>query len=631
MVTIVFFSFSGVAPGMKGNEVSGTILVAISAIQGDGKTSPMVGETVTIEGIVVGDFQERNELKGFFVQSDTPDDDPSTSEGIFVYDDDFEVCMGDRVRIVGDVKEYKGLTEIAPVNAVAVIEKEVPLPEEAEISLPLSSDDELESYEAMRVKLTQRLTVSDVYNLGRYGQFTVSNGRLMNPTSVVAPGEEAQALDEQNDLNQIMIGDPSYKQNPDPVIFPHPGLTADHSLRSGHEIENVVGVLRYSYGYQVHPTEPFDIYTNSNPRHPEPPIPFGNLTVASYNVLNYFNGPDFPTTRGANTKEEFIRQRDKIIQAISLLHADVVGLMEIENDGFDENSAIQDLVNGLNEKGTRTFTFVNPGTYTIGSDEITVGMIYYVNRVEEIGKAATIETGAFAGMNRQPLAQSFKDIHSNEVFTVVVNHFKSKRCNYAKGENADQGDGQGCWNPVRTQASIDLLEWLNSDPTGENDPDILIIGDLNAYAMEDPIQVFEQNDYVNLACPFIGKNAYSYVYFGQAGYLDYAISSPHLTPFISSVHYWHINTDEPKCLDYNVEYKSNAQIEYYYSDSPFRSSDHDPVVIGLDLKQKSMWPITRVLQVLSDFDVRALPSWDVNGDEKMGLEDVLNMLQSMVE
>jgi NAD pyrophosphatase/5'-nucleotidase NadN len=611
--------------------INNTNMIAISEIQGESETSPMAGETVSIEGIVVGDFQESNQLKGFFVQSDTPDDNPKTSEGILVYEDDVDVCLGDRVRVQGVVKEYKGMTEISPANAIAVIENDVELPEATEILLPLSSKDELESYEGMRVSLTQRLTVSDVYELGRYGQFKVSNGRLMIPTSIVTPGEKAQDLAELNERNQIIIGDYSDAQNPDPVIFPPPGLTANHTLRTGHEIENVTGVLRYSYGYQVHPTEPFDICRENNPRHYEPSHVFGKLTVASFNVLNYFNGPDFPTERGADTETEFIRQRDKIINAIIALQADVIGLMEIENDGFDENAAIQDLVNGLNERGPRTFSFVDPQTERIGTDAITVGIIYDTDRVEQIGQAATLGTGAFAEKNRQPLAQSFKDIHSNEVFTVVVNHFKSKGCDEATGENADQNDGQGCWNPVREQASEDLLAWLNNNPTGVNDPDILVIGDLNAYAMEDPINVFAQNNYTNLAGPFIGKKAWSYVYFGQAGYLDYAISSPHLTPYISSVHYWHINADEPICLDYNMEYKNDAQIAYYYEDHPFRSSDHDPVIIGLDLTQKSMWPMIKMLQLLSDFDVIAVPSWDINGDGRMGLADAVNMLQQIVE
>jgi len=617
--------------------INDTNIVAISAIQGSGDESPMTGETVTIEGIVTADFQEDTELSGFFVQSETPDNDPMTSEGIMVYNNDIDVCLGDRVRVIGKVKEYKSMTEISPANGIAVLEKDVLIPEPTEILLPLTSEDELESYECMLVKLSQRLTVSDVYNLGKYGQFTVSKGRLMNPTSVVPPGADAQALDQQNKLNQIMIGDPSSSYNPDPLIFPPPQLTAHNSLRAGHEIENVVGVLQEYYGYQVLPTQPFDFHKDANPRNPEPPHAGGTLTVASFNVLNYFNGDDtgdgaFPTARGASTEFEFNRQRAKIINAILAIQGDVIGLMEIENDGFGEDSAIQDLVNGLNEKARDSFAFVKPGLEKIGTDEITVGIIYNTQNVDPVGVASTLNTGAFAEKNRQPLAQSFKDIRSDEIFTVVVNHFKSKSCGEAgeaTGDNADQNDGQGCWNPVRKQASIDLLNWLESDPTGVNDPDILVLGDLNAYAMEEPIQVFEEQHFTNLARTFEGRNAYSYVYYGEAGYLDYAISSPQLTRHITSVHHWHINADEPTCLDYNTEYKSDSQIDYFYADHPFRSSDHDPVIVGLDLKHRSMWPVIRLLQVLCGFDLSVDPDWDFNRDEDIDLKDILGMMQGI--
>jgi len=608
--------------------------VKIYEIQGDGESSPLEGEFVSTEGVVTADFQDDHQIKAFFIQSESPDNNPETSEGILVYNNDTDVRVGDRVQVIGKVYEYKTLTEIIHATII-ILDNGIPLPEPSKIHLPLASEDALEAFEGMRVKLTQRLTVSDVYSLGKYGQFTVSNGRLMIPTSVVSPGEEAQNLAGKNKLNQIIIGDPSDEQNPDPVIFPNSGLTAENSLRAGHEIENVVGVLRYAYGYQVHPTESFDLYKDANPRLSEPPHTNNHLTVASFNVLNYFNGDDFegslfPTERGADTEEEFIRQRNKIINAIIALRADVVGLMEIENDGFGDESAIQDLINGLNDKDNRTYAFVDPGLEKIGTDVITVGIIYDTNRVEEAGNAATLTTDAFADLNRPPLAQSFKDLRSNEIFTVVVNHFKSKGCYDVTGENADQGDGQGCWNPVRTQASIDLMAWLDTNPTGADDPDLLIIGDLNAYAMEDPIRAFEEKEFTNLSRLFHGKKAYSYVYYGQAGYMDYAISSKHLTPHITSVYHWAINADEPTCLDYNTEYKSEDQIEDLYSDSPFRSSDHDPVIIGLDLRHPSMWPVIRLLQVLSGFDVSAAPSLDFNKDDEINLADVLACLQNVV-
>ena len=102
-------------------------------------------------------------------------------------------------------------------------------------------------------------------------------------------------------------------------------------------------------------------------------------------------------------------------------------------------------------------------------------------------------------------------------------HFKSKGCTSATGLDLDQGDGQGCYNATRSQMATVLTDWLATDPTGIDDPDFLIIGDLNAYAMEDPITLIESAGYIDLVESEVGTGAYSYVYYGQAGYLDHAL------------------------------------------------------------------------------------------------------------
>ena len=80
--------------------------------------------------------------------------------------------------------------------------------------------------------------------------------------------------------------------------------------------------------------------------------------------------------------------------------------------------------------------------------------------------------------------------------------------------NYFSGDGQGCYNATRSQMATVLTDWLATDPTGSGDPDFLIIGDLNAYAMEDPITALEAAGYTNLVVSYIGADAYSYVYYG---------------------------------------------------------------------------------------------------------------------
>jgi predicted extracellular nuclease len=83
--------------------------------------------------------------------------------------------------------------------------------------------------------------------------------------------------------------------------------------------------------------------------------------------------------------------------------------------------------------------------------------------------------------------------------------------------------------------------------------------------------------------------SYSYVFNGEVGYLDHALATSTLTAQVTGVTIWHINSDEPRVLDYNVEFKSPGQVTELYNADPYRSSDHDPVIIGLDLTGVEYW------------------------------------------
>ena len=169
------------------------------------------------------------------------------------------------------------------------------------------------------------------------------------------------------------------------------------------------------------------------------------------------------------------------------------------------------------------------------------------------------------------------------VFTAVVNHLKSKGSDCNHVGDPDTGDGQGNCNITRTNAAEALVDWLDTDPTGSGDTDFLVLGDMNAYAQEDPITVFRDAGYVDTIDEFLGGEGYSYVFQGQSGYLDHALASPSLAAQVTGVTEWHINADEPIALDYNANFKSPNQVETFYSDDAYRSSDHDPVLVGLSL------------------------------------------------
>ncbi|WP_423836840.1 ExeM/NucH family extracellular endonuclease [Stutzerimonas stutzeri] len=570
---------------------------SIAEVQGAGDVSPLVNQTVTVEGIVVADFQAEGELGGFFIQApdNETDDDPRTSEGLYVFGsgNGVDVQVGDRVQVRGLVTEYNGLTELTSPQ-VSVQARKQPLPAVTQISLPLAAADALERYEGMQARFAQTLTVSEVYDLGRYGEVVLSSGgRLWIPTNKVSPGEPAQRLQAQNDLNRIVLDDGRSGQNPDPIRYPTPELDAYRTLRVGYEVTDVQGVLHYLAGsYRVQPTQA-PKFVAANPRPASPQAVDGRLRVASFNVLNYFNGngrgAGFPTSRGADTREEFQRQRDKIIAAILGADVHIIGLMEIENDGYGEHSAIADLVAGLNAASPSRdrYAFIDPKQSRLGTDAIAVGLIYRQDMVSPHKDAAVLDGSVdprFNDMRNRPvLAQTFRERRSGERLTVAVNHLKSKGSSCDDIGDKDMGDGQGNCNLTRVRAAQALVDWLGRDPTRSYDPDRLIIGDLNAYAKDDPINVIRASGYTDLLATFGGGDAYSYVFSGQSGYLDHGLASTSLTPQVRGATEWHINADEPRVLDYNLEFKTPRQQSLLYNTEPYRASDHDPLVIGIDL------------------------------------------------
>jgi hypothetical protein len=460
-----------------------------------------------------------------------------------------------------------------------------------DVTLPVADARTLSAYEGMLVRLPQTLTVSETYELGRYGSILLSNGRLPLPTNVVAPSNGAAAQAAANALNRLVLDDGSNQQNPGSVRYPTPGLSATNPLRAGYTVSGVRGVLEKRYNaWRLQPVPgaaapAFNAAANSRAgapaRHAQ-----ADVRVASFNVLNYFNGDgkgagfDDPNNRGAKTQAEFERQEAKIVAAIRALDADVVGLMEIENDGYGDLSAVRRLTSQLGPD----WRFVDPGVPKLGSDAITVAMVYNSRTVQPVGVPATL---AIDDKNRQPLARSFRRVGGAQNFTVVVNHLKSKGCTGATGKDADQGDGQSCWNPTRVRAAALIADWLATAPTGVSDVGKLLIGDLNSYAKEDPVLLLADKGYADMVEKFVGKDAYSYVYGGESGYIDHALATSGLAERVRAVHEWHINADEPIALEYSFAYKSAEQQQTFYAPDAYRSSDHDPVLVDLALNTQA--------------------------------------------
>jgi uncharacterized protein len=163
----------------------------------------------------------------------------------------------------------------------------------------------------------------------------------------------------------------------------------------------------------------------------------------------------------------------------------------------------------------------------------------------------------------------------------VVNHLKSKGSDCNDVGDPDTGDGSGNCNLTRTAAAGALVDWLETDPTGSGDDDFLIIGDLNSYDKEDPIDALLAGGYTDLVREYEGELAYSFVFDGQLGYLDHALAGGGLVDEVTGATEWHINADEPDLLDYDMSFKQPAQVALF-EPNEFRSSDHDAVLVGLD-------------------------------------------------
>jgi len=586
----------------------------IYAVQGNGDVSPFEGQAVVVDGIVTGDFQDNDEdetrnLGGFFVQAKTPDGDPATSDGIFVFDGSapaVDVSIGQEVQVTGTVAERFGETQLA---ATVISITGSGTYRTAELDLPVSTrlDSEgrhiadLENLEGMLVRLAEPAFVTEAHDLERYGEISLSDGgRLQQFTNEFAPDAAGFAGHQRLNAGRTLILDDGLSiQNPDEYRYLYPNAPAapGHSLRIGDKITGVTGNIRFGRGsggsgteaYRLEPTgDP--VFVAENPRSATPPDTGGTVTVASFNVLNYFTTIDTGQNqcgpladagcRGADSETEFARQKAKTIRALLALDADVVGLMELENNG---GASLQSIVDGLNaQAGTENWKFIATGV--IGTDAITVGLIYRTTTVQPAGDFAiltsSIDSRFNERKNRPTLAQTFDARATGGRFTVAVNHLKSKGsdCDDVGDPNLD--DGQGECNVTRTRAARALGDWLNSDPTGSGDPDILIIGDMNAYLQEDPVVALENAGFVDLLKETVGVNAYSFVFDGQAGALDHVFASRTLSPKATGAAEWHINADEPALIDYNLDFGRDAGL--FDETTPFRASDHDPVIVGLD-------------------------------------------------
>ena len=410
----------------------------------------------------------------------------------------------------------------------------------------------------------QTLVVSDNSQWQKYGELKLSSLRLFNPTDMARPNSsDYQDIISENAKNWIYIDDGSSQTNPTPLPF----SSADGTRRIGSRINNLKATLRqYSWGWALVPVDDLaslQFYGNERPASVEFDTNY-NLKVASFN-LEYYLYSNYGTGYGPDNYEEAARQHSKILKAIMAIDADIYGLIEIQQG----QQALQKLCFAMNEeKGEEVFDFINDGGSAYGS-YTKVGFIYRKDKVQPFGSLKNINTVV---QHRKKL-QGFQMKSNGEKFILSLNHFKSKTGSNASGNNADLGDGQGKFNGDRIREAQAVISAMPAYISSVGDDDVLVVGDLNAYSEEDPLEVFYQNNFINML-----KNespeSYSYLYQGLSGCLDHALASPTMAQQIADVEVFHINADEPSMFEYS---------EPTYQDNMYRCSDHDAVVVALNL------------------------------------------------
>ena len=597
-------------------------LTRISLVQGDIRAldmadSPLSGQKVTVDAIVTHVAQEQRlpdgsvsrQYRGYWLQEEAADEDgnPRTSEGVFVFDDKPGVAVGDQVRVTGLVSEFRGTTQLSKVTNRQVCARQQPLPAAGSLGLPVANLLALEALEGMRVTLAKPLLVSDFFGSGHgfanQGQLVLSSQLHYQPAESMAPGSsQARALLAALPLDRILLDDGTTEAYPSYIPFPDArGLAADRPVRIGDTVQSLTAVVHASNNwYQLVPIDSRMVATN--PRPAKPPVAVdANVRIASMNVLNYFNGDGkgggFPTERGARSQAGFEMQSAKIIAALKGLDADVVALMELENDGFGPESAISRLLTELNrgESRERQYRAVEVESASRRAS-IRSAMLYRPARAELAGPAAVLDSTSspadargklFDSSKHRPLlVQGFRI--NGETLLLGVAHFKSKGS--PCGEPNEGADGQGNCNQTRLRGAKGAARFLKDLAQSRGIDKVMLMGDLNAYRMEDPVKALTAEGFVDLKHSAAATEArpWTYIHAGLLGSLDHALATPALAEAVVSAGAWHINAAESDLMGYETE--ENGQdypsIDHYAAPDAWRSSDHDPVIVGLRLGKR---------------------------------------------
>ncbi|WP_347368897.1 ExeM/NucH family extracellular endonuclease [Vibrio vulnificus] len=557
---------------------AGVLHKYIGEVQGEAYSSPLIesGYTSKEEYLVTGVVSAvaTSLVKGFYLYDDNADGNVKTSDGVFVKTSGAvsKDMIGQQICVRAKVNEDYGMTTLLPTGNIWEVKNSTPV-EVTPVKLErIDSDDDtfrstLERLEAMPVVLVEDMDAAEGnqdMRVSRTFSFDYSAKRnnmviaykRPNPQpnqDHVAGSDAAKAQTAQNKDYRIVVE--SDEKPADGKIPYYPEFASDphnNYIRINDSVVGMTGVLHYSYNeFRLIPTANVTKanFVHNTPRTSSPVIKesYGDdgftIKVATQNVLNYFNSPygghdnQFGDNRGAESQQEFERQQAKIVEAIYGLDADIVGLMEVENNGFGDFSAIRELLEAINAKYYKEnykdrfaresihnrYVFVGFDKNgdqvldqfdTIGSDAITTGIIYRPSKVSVIagkvipmpwqdapmivdadgkpvvdGKGELAESGK--NYQRNTVAATFRVLNTGKQLTVSVNHLKSKgsTCwdDYV-GTKAVDDDAQGSCENFRVASTYHLGQEM-----AKIGGDQIVLGDMNSYAHEDPMLVLTSN------------------------------------------------------------------------------------------------------------------------------------------
>ena len=627
--------------------------LTIATIQGTGRFSPYVGRLVTTTPSVVTAAYPTGGLNGFVVQT------PGTggkkrslkkaSDAVFVYTGraGVDVEVGDLVTVSGTVEEFPtskepdadSLTEIA--GSVKVERSDASYKKVRPVSGVAWDDtfDRRENLESMLYSSTEKWTVNDTYDLGTYGELGLATGgRLVQPTDKARLGSKAERKQAaRNEERRVVLGDGSS------TVLDKPGspgtppfVTRKSDVRVGDtaRLTEPVVVDWRNGAWNLTPTRPMaagdEVATIKDKAPEKVPNVKGDVSVASFNVLNYFTTLGATTTgcepnpvstdgtpntvrtgcdaRGAWDAADLDRQQSKIVKAINALDASVTGLMEIENSarlGEEPDEATRTLVAALNKAAGRAKWDYVPSSDQLqpveDQDVITNALIFQPAEVTWAGKSYadgqdSTGTGAFSNA-RTPIAAAFTPVGGGAPMLVAVNHFKSKGSAPKDPTDPNADQGQGAWNAARVAQAKALLGWLPGVQSDARTEAVALVGDFNSYTHEDPLETLYAAGWTNAA----KQKDYSYNFEGLSGSLDHVLLNPAADKRLTGSGVWNINSPEPVLREYS-RYKTTA-IDYYRDDVD-RASDHDPVLVGL--KKGKARETTVTLLNVNDFHGRIL-------------------------